>query len=756
MKSLKNSVIGKILFVSITTIFLCMSILTYFIADTTFSSMKNITKKTIQEEVSLLTEKIETFNQVAKTGANKMSSVFMSMIDEVKFEENTFVDINGLKTPSIKINNEIINMNFDLVDKFTEITDGSVATIFVRENDEFIRVSTSLKKQDGKRAIGTKLNKTHPGYKSVLEGKEYLGKAKLFGKEYMTKYIPIISNNEVIGIAFVGFDITKDIKALEKNLSNKKIGESGYYYIVNSKKGKSYGEFLLHPTLKNKTALNLQDTNGNLFIKQMLEENKGFLEYQWTDGKKYVFFQNFEDWNWLIVAGVNEDEVLKDANKTMYITISLALLTLILISIAIYITLKISLNSLTKIDSGLLRFFKYLNRQTDHIEKIEINTQDEFGRMAKVINENIEKTQKSIQEDRNLIDETIQVLGEFEQGDLCQRLNISVNNPALMQLKNVLNKMADNLETNIDNVLNVLEQYSNYNYLNKIDKQNLKEHLLKLANGVNTLGDSITEMLIENKSNGLTLDKSSDILLDSVDKLNESSNEAATSLEETAAALEQITSNIRHNTQSIAQMSNFSNKVTLSAKEGESLANKTTGAMDSINEEVTAINEAITIIDQIAFQTNILSLNAAVEAATAGEAGKGFAVVAQEVRNLASRSAEAAKEIKDLVESATLKAQDGKTIATDMIEGYKMLNENISQTTSLISDIENASKEQLSGIEQINDAVTSLDRQTQQNALVAAKAHDVALETDQMAKLVVNSANEKKFQGKDKVKAKEF
>ncbi len=127
----------------------------------------------------------------------------------------------------------------------------------------------------------------------------------------------------------------------------------------------------------------------------------------------------------------------------------------------------------------------------------------------------------------------------------------------------------------------------------------------------------------------------------------------------------------------------------------EAMANQTTTAMDEINTQVNLVNEAIGVIDNIAFQTNILSLNAAVEAATAGEAGKGFAVVAQEVRNLATRSAEAAKEIKAIVERATVKANEGKEIATNMIEGYKNLNSNISSTMNLISDIENASKEQL-------------------------------------------------------------
>ncbi|QKF68558.1 MCP-domain signal transduction protein [Arcobacter venerupis] len=445
------------------------------------------------------------------------------------------------------------------------------------------------------------------------------------------------------------------------------------------------------------------------------------------------------------------DEAFNLLNRILIILAIISVVVFILISILIS---NIVVNSLNEFKNGLLTFFGYLNREIKDVSLLDDRANDEFGEMSKVVNKNITKTKQGIEEDRKLIDETISVLGEFEQGDLCQRLNINVSNPALMQLKDVLNKMADNLESNIDNVLHILEEYSNYHYLNKISTNDIKEHLLKLANGVNTLGDSITEMLVENKSNGLTLDESSNILLTNVDKLNISSNEAAASLEETAAAIEEITSNIRHNTQSISKMASYSDKVTSSATHGEKLANQTNISMDEINAQVTAINEAITVIDQIAFQTNILSLNAAVEAATAGEAGKGFAVVAAEVRNLASRSAEAAKEIKDLVQNATTKANQGKEIAGNMIEGYKQLNENISLTINLISDIQNASKEQLLGIEQINDAVNQLDQQTQQNAMVASQTHDVAVLTDEIAKLVVSSADEKEFLGKNQVKAR--
>ncbi|WP_428016512.1 methyl-accepting chemotaxis protein [Arcobacter sp.] len=191
-------------------------------------------------------------------------------------------------------------------------------------------------------------------------------------------------------------------------------------------------------------------------------------------------------------------------------------------------------------------------------------------------------------------------------------------------------------------------------------------------------------------------------------------------------------------------MSELSKDLKDSVTTGGTLANKTALAMDEINQKVQAISEAISIIDQIAFQTNILSLNAAVEAATAGEAGRGFAVVAAEVRNLASRSAEAAREIKDLVENATTKTHEGKEISNEMSNGYNNLNQLISQTINIIQDVSSASKEQLTGIEQINNAISMLDKVTQENANESNSVSNIANETLSMALLLVEDAKSKK------------
>ncbi|ABV66898.1 methyl-accepting chemotaxis protein [Aliarcobacter butzleri RM4018] len=447
-------------------------------------------------------------------------------------------------------------------------------------------------------------------------------------------------------------------------------------------------------------------------------------------------------------------EIYSSSKTTIILTIVISFVVLTLLS---YSIISDIIKKLDKVKTELLNFFSFLNKEKNDVTLLDINSKDEFGEMAIVINENIAKTKKLIEEDVALIEDAKVVMSRVNNGWYGQFIEKSTSNASLEEFKNNVNKMIDNTKNRFVHVNEVLTSYSKNNFIPVLKMEANDERggvFETLVNGLNTLQQTLTQMLVENKTNGLTLDKSSNVLLANVDKLNLSSNEAAASLEETAAALEEVTSNVRNNTQNIAQMAKLSTEVTASASQGEKLANETTVAMDEINNQVNLINEAIGVIDNIAFQTNILSLNAAVEAATAGEAGKGFAVVAGEVRNLASRSAEAAREIKTIVENATSKANQGKSIATNMIEGYKELNQNISQTISLISDIQNASKEQLLGIEQINDAVTQLDRQTQQNAMIASQTHDVALITDEISKLIVSDADSKEFVGKHDVKAK--
>ncbi|RXJ88597.1 chemotaxis protein [Arcobacter sp. CECT 8983] len=538
------------------------------------------------------------------------------------------------------------------------------------------------------------------------------------------------------------------------------LGKTGNAYLV----GKDYKMRNDHRFLKNidnpyvkssgTTIATYEIKTGS--TKAALENKTGAHIIDNEKGEKvlsaYTGFKIFDE-QWGIIAELNNDEALEDIVKLNMILGTISFFMLIVIIIVSVLILRNSIiKPIRKFENGLMQFFKYLNNETKEVIYLDDSKQDEIGKMSKVVNENIHKIKDEFEKDKQLIGETVSVLSEFERGDLSKRITLDSSNPSLNELKNVINNMGVHLEANIKNILNVLETYSSYNYMQKVDSKGLKKHLLALADGVNSLGTSITEMLVENKTYGMQLDYSSDVLLDSVKVLTNNSNDAAASIEETSAAIEQINGNLISSNENVKKMSNYAQEVTNSVNEGQKLANKTTLAMDEINSQVSAINEAITVIDQIAFQTNILSLNAAVEAATAGEAGKGFTVVAGEVRNLAARSAEAAKEIKTLVENANLKANEGKNIADTMIGGYSVLSENITNTIELIEAVSTASKEQQEGISQINESIARLDKQTQENASIAQDTNEVALETDVISKTIVKKANEKEFKGKNDIK----
>ncbi|MEV9525941.1 methyl-accepting chemotaxis protein [Aliarcobacter butzleri] len=543
--------------------------------------------------------------------------------------------------------------------------------------------------------------------------------------------------------------------------------KSGYFFAY-EKRGDDYyfGFHPANPALNNtKTDIKAPDVKGYAFREDLIKyakEQKYITYYYQNPATKEVVLKMassiyIPQFNWVLVTGIYADdiereikqltvEINKDINTLFWIAIIVTiLLSIVLVFIIIPSINKIIIKPLNIFQDTLETFFKYLNGESKEVHRIKNYSKDEIGQMSKTLDKNIEIARKEIDDNNIFIENTITILSKFQNGDLSQRLNVEVDDPNLVKLKSVMNKMAEELEQNIVNVLKVIDEYSEYNYVNKVDTTKFSNHILKLANGVNNLGDSITKMLIENKTNGTTLARSSNTLLENVDKLNKSSTSTAANLEETAASLEEMTSNLRSSTENVQKMSSIASSVTNRAKSGEELANQTVESMQEINSQITSINEAITVIDQIAFQTNILSLNAAVEAATAGEAGKGFAVVAAEVRNLATRSAEAAREIKQIVESATSKANDGKVIATQMINGYTELNKDIMETIELIKNFENSSKEQLLGIEQINNAVSILDQKTQENARVTSHTRDIALSTDNIAKLIIKDVDEKIF-----------
>ncbi|RXK07484.1 methyl-accepting chemotaxis protein [Halarcobacter ebronensis] len=554
-----------------------------------------------------------------------------------------------------------------------------------------------------------------------------------------------------------------------KAITDMKYGTNGYFWINDSNHVvTAHGA---KPELVGKNMYDLKDSKGTYLYREIVKagnENKngGLVKYYWSmpekkgDFLKFSFVRKFEPWDMIIGTGAyvfDVENTVKEMRKTtdenlsaliMRNIIAIFVIIAIISVLAVILMKKLLFNPLENFQVGLLNFFKYINKEQSHIDLLKIEANDEIGKMSAIINQNIDKSKTIIEQDNKLIGEVKEIVNHVGNGYIDKKIKGSTNNESLEELKSLLNNMLENLQslvgTNINALTEVLEKYASRDFTQKINSKDSG----KIGTSIINMHDMITKILQDNQKDGLLLKNKSEELSSNVKTLSDNATSQAASLEETAASIEEITGNIKQTNEKAQQMLNISAETKSSANTGKDLASKTAKSMDEINETVMNINEAITVIDQIAFQTNILSLNAAVEAATAGEAGKGFAVVAQEVRNLASRSAEAAKEIKDLVENATVKAAEGKNISSSMIKGFTELESKIANTNNLIDDVTNAAKEQNLGMTQISDAINQLDRFTQENAAIADKTNTIAQETNRVSLDIVDNVNMNDFEGK--------
>lgn len=394
----------------------------------------------------------------------------------------------------------------------------------------------------------------------------------------------------------------------------------------------------------------------------------------------------------------------------------------------------------------LINFLKNMDNKNVSL-KINTSMASEYSAIKDIIDTREDKLQQKEQEEALFIQEAKTIMNKVQLGSYESTIQATSENEALEAFKNTVNTMIQQTKNNFASINHILNQYTNYNYTNSLMLDNIDDNgeLNHLVSSINQLKEAITQMLTENKTNGLTLQNSSEFLLQSMDTLNISSVQAKESLEQTSEVLQKITQNVSYSSSQTQNMANLAAEVTQVVNVGQQLAQQTNSAMDEIDVQVVAINEAINIIDKIAFQTNILSLNAAVEAATAGQEGKGFAVVAQEVRHLAERSTQAAKEIKNLVLQATTKANDGKTIANEMILGYTNLNSIVDKTMELITSVAQSALQQQDSIVQINDSVTLLHQQINANSQVALQSNSIAVKTSNIANTIVENVYKKVF-----------
>lgn len=325
------------------------------------------------------------------------------------------------------------------------------------------------------------------------------------------------------------------------------------------------------------------------------------------------------------------------------------------------------------------------------------------------------------------------VVSSAVDGDLSKRLNLDGKEGFFKGLAEGLNTLVETSERVVDDTGRVLSSLSEGDLTATIDAD-YKGKFGELKASANKTVENLTKIITQVRASSSTIASGADEIARGNADLSQRTEEQASSLEETASSMEEMTGVVRQSAENASNARDLSNDALGIAKVGGEVVGEAVDSMAGILASSKKIAEIIGVIDEIAFQTNLLALNAAVEAARAGEQGRGFAVVASEVRSLSQRSANAAKEIKELIQDSVSQVESGVTLVNKTGETLTNIMESVEKVTGTTSDISNASTEQTEGILQINTAVGQMDEMTQQNAALVEEASAASMNMAEQAK----------------------
>ena len=620
------------------------SSLTIFASKQTADGAIHSVEKELGREVELMAATFEFFNESLTSETSKLSDIFFSMFAGGAFNIDTSneTQVAKFKVPTLLFNGEVINNNFSRPDAFTSMTGGS-ATIFMRHNDDFLRVSTSLKKQDGSRAFGTMLGNKHPGYKTLMEGKAYEGPANLFGRNYMTKYVPFKDQaGNVIGILYIGFNYTDQLNALKKRIQSIKFGDTGYAYIISAAPGPKQGVLQMHPTLEGENLLEMKDASGEMVFQKLLGSDAGTIHYQWKSAENaaaqdmLASFKHIKGWDWVVAAGSYTSEFTKES-----IALRNSLVAASVISAMIMV--------------GLM--FLMLRKQLHPL---------------------------------GLIGSTMEALG---QGDLTLKVDMS-SYRGQGETQNEIQLLSRQIETMVGA---------------------LRELITGILNSVELLGSTtqrVSHVVDQTRDGVMQQTTETDLVATAINEMAATAQEVANNARSAADETRQADSKTVHGSQVV---SNVIESIKELAQESEN----STLVISRVEQESNNIGSVLEVIRGIAEQTNLLALNAAIEAARAGEQGRGFAVVADEVRNLAQKTQESTKEINDMIQrlqtsskEAVTAMESGREKAQNSADKAGEAGETLSDiasSTSAIADvtlqIASAAEEQTAVAEDLNQGV---------------------------------------------------
>jgi len=400
------------------------------------------------------------------------------------------------------------------------------------------------------------------------------------------------------------------------------------------------------------------------------------------------------DWKLGDVRGVLEvilplDEQIAASNDVIKITIAwIFVLEVITFLMLLFVINKYVIKDLNAFSSGLMNFFKFLSKETKEVKELEDTGNDEIGKMAQEVNKNIEHIRQTISDDENVLKNVALVTESISSGDISKRIDIETSNPMLIELKNEFNSMLDNLESSVGVDMNSIERSLN-GYTNMDFTAGCPDCDSKIDDMIYQLGEDISKMLVKNSQDAHELQEKSNSLNEFVGNLIEAANEQSENTMKSSESTQDITSSINAMVEQASEVGSQSQD----------------------------IKNVIAIIGDIADQTNLLALNAAIEAARAGEHGRGFAVVADEVRKLAERTQKSLSEI----------------------------SISVNTLVQSISGIIDGLEQQSTKLEEFTEFIEQMNTNTQNSLDVANQTGDLAKELDTSAVTILADVNAKKF-----------
>ena len=301
----------------------------------------------VSEKSALLQNTVEVLDRSLRQQVATYAKVFKGNLSgEFSLASERSVEVAGVTVPVLMLGQTQVNSNFAIPDSFTALT-GAYATVFVRQGDDFVRVTTSHKKENGERAVGTMLDRAHPGYPLMLKGESFAGAASLFGGHYMTRYDPIKdAAGNVIGILYVGVNFTDYMQALGQGIKSLKLGEDGGFYVLSARAGKDLGKALIHRQREGQVLLDDKDSAGQPYVQAMLAQKSGTLRYTeaGVNGARsrdhVAAFATIKDWQMLVVGDAYLDEITAGAIEQRNRYALIALLMVVVVTGLLYMIIR--------------------------------------------------------------------------------------------------------------------------------------------------------------------------------------------------------------------------------------------------------------------------------------------------------------------------------------------------------------------------------------------------------------------------------